>query len=67
MVLKKIEIIGTSPDAFYKAVENAVKEASGEAADRRGGAGRNRALQGDGRPLLQGLARRRDDGRHRAR
>jgi len=28
MVLKKIEIIGTSPDAFYKAVENAVKEAA---------------------------------------
>ncbi len=28
MVLKKIEIIGTSPEAFYKAVENAVKEAA---------------------------------------
>jgi flavin-binding protein dodecin len=28
MVLKKIEIMGTSPDAFYKAVENAVKEAA---------------------------------------
>jgi flavin-binding protein dodecin len=28
MVLKKIEIVGTSPDAFYKAVDNAVKEAS---------------------------------------
>jgi flavin-binding protein dodecin len=28
MVLKKIEIIGTSREAFYKAVENAVKEAS---------------------------------------
>ncbi|MFQ6064510.1 MAG: dodecin family protein [Candidatus Bathyarchaeia archaeon] len=27
MVLKKIEIIGTSPEAFYKAVQNAVKEA----------------------------------------
>jgi flavin-binding protein dodecin len=28
MVLKQIEIIGTSPDAFYKAVENAIKEAA---------------------------------------
>jgi flavin-binding protein dodecin len=28
LVLKKIEIIGTSPEAFYKAVENAVKEAA---------------------------------------
>ena len=28
MVLKKIEIIGTSPEAFYKAVENAVEEAA---------------------------------------
>jgi flavin-binding protein dodecin len=28
MVLKQIEIMGTSPDAFYKAVENAVKEAA---------------------------------------
>ncbi len=27
MVLKKIEVMGTSPDAFYKAVQNAVKEA----------------------------------------
>lgn len=28
MILKKIEIIGTSPQAFYKAVENAVEEAA---------------------------------------
>ena len=28
MVLKKIEIVGTSPDAFYKAVENAIEGAA---------------------------------------